>query len=110
MQTLARGYVHLTGRAGTGRRAELDLPPPVFHPRSGESGRPEKSLMRTKLLKAISAGSLQVWRSASVAIKRTNVARRARGPMRKAGLDQKHNICLADTRPERYKAEENTET
>lgn len=63
--------------------------------------------MRTKLLKAISAGSLQVWRSASVAIKR---ARRAHGPMRKAELDQKHNICLADSRPERYKAEENTET
>lgn len=45
-----------------------------------------------------------------MAIKRADAARRAHGPMRKAGLDQKHNICLADTRPERYKAEENTET
>lgn len=42
-----------------------------------------------------------------MAIKRMNVARCAHGPERKAGSDQKHNVCLADTRPQRYKAGEN---
>lgn len=42
-------------------------------------------------------------RSASAAI----TARGCGRVCSRAGFDQKHKVCLADTRPERYDAEEN---